>query len=118
MNFLALLGWSPGDDRELMSADELIAEFLARGHQRRQCGVQHREARLDERAVHRADAGRASWRTRSSRSSGEAGLAVRHRRRRRAFHRLLELLRPRAKRLTDFVDLARPFLADTVEYER
>ena len=33
------------------------------------------------------------------------------------FHRLLDLLRPRAKRLTDFVDLARPFLSDTVEYE-
>ena len=26
-NFLALLGWSPGDDRELMSREELIAEF-------------------------------------------------------------------------------------------
>ena len=33
------------------------------------------------------------------------------------FHRLLDLLRPRTKRLTDFVELARPFLADTVEYE-
>ena len=31
--------------------------------------------------------------------------------------RLLELLRPRAKRLTDFVEQARPFLAETVEYE-
>ena len=26
-NFLALLGWSPGDDRELMSRDEMIAAF-------------------------------------------------------------------------------------------
>ena len=33
------------------------------------------------------------------------------------FHRLLDLLRPRTKRLTDFVELARPFLADTVEYK-
>jgi glutamyl-tRNA synthetase len=33
------------------------------------------------------------------------------------WHRLLDLLRPRAKRLTDFVELARPFLADTVEYD-
>jgi glutamyl-tRNA synthetase len=33
------------------------------------------------------------------------------------FHRLLELLRPRAKRLIDFVVLARPYLAETVEYE-
>src|SRR6185369_16744723 len=26
-NFLALLGWSPGDDRELMGRDELVAAF-------------------------------------------------------------------------------------------
>jgi glutamyl-tRNA synthetase len=32
-------------------------------------------------------------------------------------YRLLELLRPRAKRLTDFGDLARPFLHDAVTYE-
>jgi glutamyl-tRNA synthetase len=31
--------------------------------------------------------------------------------------RVLELLRPRAKRLTDFVEQAAPFLRDTVEYE-
>jgi glutamyl-tRNA synthetase len=27
VNFLALLGWSPGDDREIMSRDELVASF-------------------------------------------------------------------------------------------
>ena len=27
LNFLALLGWAPGDDREIMSRDELIAAF-------------------------------------------------------------------------------------------
>ena len=27
MNFLALLGWNPGDDREVMQVDELIAAF-------------------------------------------------------------------------------------------
>jgi glutamyl/glutaminyl-tRNA synthetase len=34
-----------------------------------------------------------------------------------SFHRLLELLRPRAKRLTDFVEQARPLVVDAVEYE-
>ncbi len=27
VNFLALLGWSPGDDRELMNAEELVSRF-------------------------------------------------------------------------------------------
>ena len=26
-NFLALLGWAPGDDREIMTLDEIIAAF-------------------------------------------------------------------------------------------
>jgi len=30
-NFLALLGWSPGDDREMFSTDELIAAFSLEG---------------------------------------------------------------------------------------
>ena len=31
VNFLALLGWSPGDDRELLSRDELIQAFALQG---------------------------------------------------------------------------------------
>jgi len=31
VNFLALLGWSPGDDRELLNRDELIAAFALEG---------------------------------------------------------------------------------------
>ena len=31
VNFLALLGWSPGGDREVMSRDELIAAFSLEG---------------------------------------------------------------------------------------
>ena len=27
VNYLALLGWSPGDDREMLSLDELIEAF-------------------------------------------------------------------------------------------
>jgi glutamyl-tRNA synthetase len=45
----------------------------------------------------------------------EAGLRLPDDREQR--DRLLALLRPRARRLTDFPVLARPFLVDTVEYE-
>ena len=31
VNFLALLGWSPGDDRELFTRDELVAAFTLEG---------------------------------------------------------------------------------------
>lgn len=32
-NFIALIGWSPGDDREVMSADELVQAFSLEGLQ-------------------------------------------------------------------------------------
>ena len=58
VNFLALLGWSPGaGDRELFSKDELVEVVLARRHQRRQCCLQPGEARLVQSATH--DAARA-----------------------------------------------------------
>ncbi len=31
INFLALIGWNPGDDREIMSRDELVAAFSMEG---------------------------------------------------------------------------------------
>jgi glutamyl-tRNA synthetase len=117
-NFLALLGWSPGDDRELMSRQELIEGFTLEGISGGNAVFDTAKldwmngqyiARLPIEQLAAAvlplleqaglwpvadDRGDAAW-----------------------LHRLLELLRPRAKRLTDFVEQARPFLQDTVEYE-
>ena len=108
--------WSPGDDRELMTTVDLIASFTLDGiaAERR---VQYREARLDERAIHRPDADRRS-RVDGPPLFDESGLGgnalVQDT---AAFHRLIELLRPRAKSLTDFVDQGRPLVVDAVEYE-
>ena len=55
VNYLALLGWSPGEGEEL-AADEMARRFDdSRQSQRRR--VRHREARMDEPALH--EAGRA-----------------------------------------------------------
>ena len=117
VNFLALLGWSPGDDRELMSRDELVASFSLDGISGGNAVFDGEKldwmngqyiARLAVAELERAvrplltDAGFA-----------DATLLQDTPR----LHRLLELLRPRAKRLTDFVTQAAPLLADTVEYE-
>jgi glutamyl-tRNA synthetase len=114
VNFLALLGWSPGDDRELLTLDELIASFsleqISGGN-----AVFDTEkldwmngqyiARMPIDALARAVAP----------FLDEAGLRLPESA--DFVGRLLDLLRPRAKRLTDFVELASPFLVDTVEYE-
>jgi glutamyl-tRNA synthetase len=117
VNFLALLGWSPGGDRELMTVSELIAHFSL-------------EEISGGNAVFNTE--KLDWMNAQylaslpiERLAGlvrprlvEAGLGdgpiVRTP---QAFHRLLELLRPRSRTLTDFVDQARPLLVQTVEYE-
>ncbi len=118
VNFLALLGWSPGDDRELMSRDELKDAFALEGISGGNAVFNPEKldwmngqyiARLagDELVAHVEPLLR------------DAGLwpGAAEPDRRAWLMRVLELLRPRAKRLTDFVDQARPFLRDTVEYD-
>ena len=107
MNFLALLGWSPGDDRELMSVDELIESFSLEGISGGNAVFNTEKldwmngqyiARLPIEAL--AAIGATVLRARRVWTCGASDPW---------FHRLLDLLRPRAKRLTDFVDLARRF---------
>ena len=114
VNFLALLGWSPGDDRELMSVDELVEAFSLEG-------ISGSNAVFNIEKLDWMN-GQYIARLASDRLAvlaepyfREAGLEIRVAE--PWLLRLLDLLRPRAKRLTDFVALARPFLVDTVEYE-
>jgi glutamyl-tRNA synthetase len=117
VNFLALLGWSPGDDRELMSVQELIGSFALEGISGGNAVFNTEKldwmngqyiARMpieDLAAAARPffdDAGLGSHPL----VSGPP-----------AFHRLLELLRPRVKRLTELVEQARPLLTEVVAYE-
>ena len=118
VNFLALLGWSPGGDRELMDTRELIESFSLEGISGGNAVFNTEKldwmngqyiARLPIESL--ADAARPFFH--------DAGLAshplVTDT---TAFHRLLELLRPRAKRLTDFVEQSRPLLTEVVAYEQ
>jgi glutamyl-tRNA synthetase len=119
MNFLALLGWSPGSDQELFTRDELIAAFGVQGistsdavfnpekldwfnqqHLMR-LSTQELARRLKPRLAaeglwHDSYLGdRAAW-----------------------FFAVLELLKPRAKRLSDFVSQGRLFFSRAVEFDR
>jgi glutamyl-tRNA synthetase len=116
VNFLALLGWAPGDDRELLSKADLIEAFSL-------------EAISGGNAVFNTE--KLDWMNGQyigRMSAAELAAAVMPQLREAGllhtaiaqdsvrFGRLLELLRPRAKRLTDFVDQARPLLLDEVVY--
>ena len=119
VNFLALLGWSPGGDRELFTRDELDAAFTLEGisggnavfnPEKLDWFNQQHIMRLpiDELARRVEPLLRAAglW---TSDLSGS---------RREWFCRLLELVRPRVKRLDQFVEELRPFLQQEVEYDQ
>ena len=124
VNFLALLGWSPGDDRELMSITELIEGFSLEGISGGNAVFNTEKldwmngqyiARLPIEEL--ATAIEPWLIDEGLRPGAGADHPGRPRQGDLWLHRLVDLLRPRAKRLTDFADLARPFLSETVEYE-
>jgi glutamyl-tRNA synthetase len=114
-NFLALLGWSPGDGREKMSRDEMVAAFSFDGVNRK--GGVFDEPKLEwlnseyineMPAAAIADRVRPDLQRASLWSADfEAGGA-----RRDWLLRLLETLKARSKRLGDFARDAKPFLTD------
>jgi glutamyl-tRNA synthetase len=118
VNFLALLGWSPGGDQESFTRDELIAIFSLDGisggnavfnsEKLDWMNQQHIQRLSREELVSRLE--------RAVRDAGlwrdEFGTT-----RREWFMAVAELYRPRIRRLDQFVDEARPLLGDTVEYD-
>jgi glutamyl-tRNA synthetase len=117
VNFLALLGWSPGDDRELMTKDELIAAFALEGISGGNAVFNTEKLDwMNGQYIARLPVEDLAGAVRPLLDAGGLGGnplvqdPV-------SLHRLLELLRPRAKRLTDFVEQARPLVVDAVEYE-
>jgi glutamyl-tRNA synthetase len=118
VNFLALLGWSPGSDRELFTRDELVAAFTLEGisggnavfnPEKLDWFNQQHIMRLPIEDL--ADRVRPLLQAAEMWRDGWAGAD------RRWFLRVLELLRPRVKRLDQFVEDGRPFFEDAVRFD-
>ncbi len=119
VNFLALLGWSPGDDREVMTVQDLVQLFSM-------------ERVLKKSSIF--DLKKLDWLSGQhfNASSAEAlepaltpyieaaGLATREEleQRREWYLNLIDLMKTRARRIPDFVDLARPFLVEELEFDQ
>ena len=118
MNFLALLGWSPGSDQELFTRDELIATFSLEGisggsavfnpEKLEWFNQQHIARLLGEEIL-----------ARIAPLMREAGLwsDAYEGARRPWLLKVIELIRPRAHRLGDFVEIGRPLFQDELEFD-
>jgi glutamyl-tRNA synthetase len=119
-NFLALLGWSPGDDREKLSRDELVEAFNFAGVGKAGAVFDLRKLEwlngqyLDDLAVEelvplvRSELERAGlWQEEYDGDRMDWLL------------KLVALLQPRARKMPDFVDIGRPYLdpSDELEYD-
>jgi len=118
VNFLALLGWSPGTDQELFTREDLIARFTLEGISGGNAvfnpekldwfNQQHILRLAPEELARRVQplleqAG--LWR--DSFATSERGW----------FLRVLDLLKPRVRKLSQFVDDGRPFFEEAVVFD-
>ncbi|WP_373058048.1 glutamate--tRNA ligase [Gemmatimonas sp.] len=118
LNFLALLGWSPGDDIEVMLMPELIERFSVHG-------LHAKAAIFDTKKLewmngqHLALIPIAELAQIVAPLFEKAGLATvsELESRREWFHGVLELLRVRARLTDEIVQLATTFFGETVEYD-
>jgi glutamyl-tRNA synthetase len=118
LNFLALLGWSPGGDREVMTLPEMIELFGVEGLQKKAAifdtkklewmngqhlsmiALEDLEPRVTPAIV-------------TARLATEEDLAERH----DWYLRLLDLLRVRSRTIDDIVRQAGPYLLEDIEYD-
>jgi glutamyl-tRNA synthetase len=118
VNFLALLGWSPGDDQEVMTVEVLVERFSMERVLKKSSvfdlkkldwlSGQHFNASSSEALEPTLTAGLEA-----------AGLATAEELEERGewYLSLIDLLKTRARRIPDLVDLARPFLVDELEFD-
>ena len=118
VNFLALLGWSPGGDREVMSMPEMIELFSTDGLLRKASIFDPQKLEwMNGQHLSRATA--ADLESIVNPLVVEAGLttAADLAARREWWLKLLDLLRVRARTTQDIVRQAAAYFADHVEYE-
>lgn len=117
-NFLALLGWSPGNDRELFTREELVAAFSLDGISSSNA-VFNPEKLEWFNSQHLARLGGDEITARLEPVLREMGAwddALRAERR-EWFHQVIETLKPRAKKLSDLADHGRYFFFDPDAYD-
>ena len=114
VNFLALLGWSPGDDREVFTRAELVERFTLDGISGG--NAVFNAEKLDwfnQQHLLRMPASEIL--DRLERDLDDAGLLKAATADRARTGRAIDLVKPRARKLADIVPQLRPFLSERVE---
>jgi glutamyl-tRNA synthetase len=118
LNFLALLGWSPGGDREVMTLGEMTELFTPEGLQRKAAIFDPKKLEWMN-GQHMSMMPLADLEPVVTRAIVAAGLATAAEldARRDWYLQLVDLLRVRARVVDDIVRQAAPYLADRIDYD-
>jgi glutamyl-tRNA synthetase len=118
LNFLALLGWSPGGDREVMSLAEMTEAFSPEGLQRKAAIFDPKKLEWMN-GQHMSMMPLAELEPVVTRAIVAAGLATAEflEQRRDWYLQLVDLLRVRARVIDDVVRQAAPYFVDDIPYD-
>ena len=118
LNFLALLGWSPGNDIEVMSMDDMVRLF-SREHLSKKAAVFDPQKLDWMNGQHLSRASAERLLPIVAPALSKAGLATTSdvESRRAWFLHLIDLLKVRARTTDDIVRQATPYLRDGIEYD-
>ena len=118
VNFLALLGWSPGTDQELFERDELVSLFTLDGISGGNAVFNPEKLDwMNQQHIMRLPLDELERRVEPLLTESGLWRESLHGAERAWFARVLELLRPRARKLAQVAEDARAFLVDHVALE-
>ena len=118
LNFLALLGWSPGDDIEVMSVEDMVRLFRVESLSKKAAVFDPQKLDwMNGQHMIRSPAERLLPVVATALAGAGLATAADIASRRDWFLHLIELLKVRARTVDDIVAQARPYLEPDVEYE-
>ncbi|HZA35448.1 MAG TPA: glutamate--tRNA ligase, partial [Vicinamibacterales bacterium] len=118
VNFLALLGWSPGTNQEIFTRDELIAQFALEGISGGNAVFNHEKLDwMNAQHVGRLANESIVAMIRGDLESRRLWSAAYEDSRRVWLHRVVDLVKPRVKKVSDFIPQLGPFLRERVDYD-
>ena len=119
VNFLALLGWSPGGEfNEVMSRDELIAKFSADGLLKKASVFDTKKLEwMNGQHLLRIPMDTLAPMVAAKIDAAGLGTSADLLSKPAWFHALIELLRVRSRTIDELVQQTRPFLAQTIVYD-
>ena len=113
-NFLALLGWNPGTEQEIFSLDELAQVFSLDGVNKKSAVFDNAKLEwMNAQYIMRMPLDELEARVAPALFENGPGSETAREWR----HKLLDVLRIRAKTLDGVVEMARPYFGDVIEYD-